>query len=419
MSDASQVRINELARELEVKAKAIIDLLPGFGVTEKKTHSSSITVEVAEKVRHHLKGVADAEAAAEADREAKEAAAKAAQTKAPDNGARAAATGSASRACSGEASGSRSSSACGDARNSCARSHCCGAGSCSPCSSETCSNSACCAAAKHRCAGCKASRTTAAIGSAQRTSCGKTCCASCCLRLPLLLQLHRLQRNSRGPQRLLPRRNTRLHVLRQAVLRRVDVRNNLDNSLKLRGLLLLLNHCVPVRPARNNRGRHLDAPCPQVIVGLFPEQFPVADAPVVRVPASPCARNNPAKGRVDVPLRLVPPEVPVAQAEQALLIVLGDKGPVRSRPVRVPALVHPAVLRCCRRFPTKCRRRRSPASRCIRASRHNASVPQQISARWKVSASFTRRVSVPVQVGAVPRSPRLLRQSHARRAISL
>jgi translation initiation factor IF-2 len=78
MSDASQVRINELARELEVKAKAIIDLLPGFGVTEKKTHSSSITVEVAERVRHHLKDVADAEAAAEADREAKEAAAKAA-----------------------------------------------------------------------------------------------------------------------------------------------------------------------------------------------------------------------------------------------------------------------------------------------------------------------------------------------------
>ena len=79
MSDASQVRINELARELEVKAKAIIDLLAGFGVTEKKTHSSSITEEVAEKVRHHLKGVADAEAAAEADREAREAAAKVAQ----------------------------------------------------------------------------------------------------------------------------------------------------------------------------------------------------------------------------------------------------------------------------------------------------------------------------------------------------
>lgn len=50
----NQVPINELARELEVKGKAIIDLLPGFGVTEKKTHSSSITVEVAEKVRHQL-----------------------------------------------------------------------------------------------------------------------------------------------------------------------------------------------------------------------------------------------------------------------------------------------------------------------------------------------------------------------------
>src|SRR6516225_3279038 len=77
MSDASQVRINELARELEVKAKAIIDLLPGFGVAEKKTHSSSIPADVAEKVKRHLQGVADAESAAEAERAAKEAAAKA------------------------------------------------------------------------------------------------------------------------------------------------------------------------------------------------------------------------------------------------------------------------------------------------------------------------------------------------------
>ena len=65
MTEANQVRINELARELEVKAKAIIDLLPGYGVTEKKTHSSSIPEDVAEKVRKHLQGVADAEAAAE------------------------------------------------------------------------------------------------------------------------------------------------------------------------------------------------------------------------------------------------------------------------------------------------------------------------------------------------------------------
>src|ERR1700737_2127648 len=83
MSDVNQVRINELARELEVKAKAIIDLLAGYGVTEKKTHSSSIPADVAEKVRKHLQGVADAEAAAEAnaksEKEAKDAAAKAAR----------------------------------------------------------------------------------------------------------------------------------------------------------------------------------------------------------------------------------------------------------------------------------------------------------------------------------------------------
>ena len=54
MTEHAQIRINELARELEVKAKAILDLLPGFGVTEKKTHSSSIDVDVAEKVRRRL-----------------------------------------------------------------------------------------------------------------------------------------------------------------------------------------------------------------------------------------------------------------------------------------------------------------------------------------------------------------------------
>ena len=41
MSDANQIRINELARELEIKAKVLIDYLPEIGVTEKKTHSSS------------------------------------------------------------------------------------------------------------------------------------------------------------------------------------------------------------------------------------------------------------------------------------------------------------------------------------------------------------------------------------------
>src|SRR6184192_69436 len=85
MSEANQVRINELARELEVKAKAIIDLLPGFGVTEKKTHSSSIPADVAENVRKKIQGVAEAEAqaeaAAKAEKEVKEAVAKAARMK--------------------------------------------------------------------------------------------------------------------------------------------------------------------------------------------------------------------------------------------------------------------------------------------------------------------------------------------------
>jgi translation initiation factor IF-2 len=83
MTDANQVRINELARELEVKAKAIIDLLPGFGVAEKKTHSSSIPVDVAEKVRRTIQGQAEAESAAEsaavAEKQAKDAAARAAR----------------------------------------------------------------------------------------------------------------------------------------------------------------------------------------------------------------------------------------------------------------------------------------------------------------------------------------------------
>src|SRR6185437_9755394 len=46
----------ELARELEVKPQVILDLLPEFGVAEKKTHSSSIDDEVAVLVRERLAG---------------------------------------------------------------------------------------------------------------------------------------------------------------------------------------------------------------------------------------------------------------------------------------------------------------------------------------------------------------------------
>src|SRR5437764_13980842 len=52
----SKVRINDLARELEVKSRAILDILPKVGVTEKKTHSSSIEVDEAERVRKHFAG---------------------------------------------------------------------------------------------------------------------------------------------------------------------------------------------------------------------------------------------------------------------------------------------------------------------------------------------------------------------------
>src|SRR5256886_4498359 len=56
----SKIRINDLARELEVKSKTILDVLPEIGVTEKKTHSSSLEEHEAEKVRAHLRGGSEA-----------------------------------------------------------------------------------------------------------------------------------------------------------------------------------------------------------------------------------------------------------------------------------------------------------------------------------------------------------------------
>jgi translation initiation factor IF-2 len=48
-----KIRINDLARELEVKSKEILDVLLKVGVTEKKTHSSSIEVDQAERVKKY------------------------------------------------------------------------------------------------------------------------------------------------------------------------------------------------------------------------------------------------------------------------------------------------------------------------------------------------------------------------------
>ncbi|MFB3814894.1 MAG: translation initiation factor IF-2 [Terriglobales bacterium] len=50
-----KTRINDLARELEVKSKAILDVLPLIGVTEKKTHSSSLEADEVERVRAHFR----------------------------------------------------------------------------------------------------------------------------------------------------------------------------------------------------------------------------------------------------------------------------------------------------------------------------------------------------------------------------
>ena len=49
-----KIRINELARELEVKPGVILDLLPELGVQEKKTHSSSVDEDVAIALRDRL-----------------------------------------------------------------------------------------------------------------------------------------------------------------------------------------------------------------------------------------------------------------------------------------------------------------------------------------------------------------------------
>src|SRR6202166_3626158 len=57
----SKVRINDLARELEVKSKASLDALPIVGVTEKKTHCSSLEELEAEKVRAHIRGSSEAQ----------------------------------------------------------------------------------------------------------------------------------------------------------------------------------------------------------------------------------------------------------------------------------------------------------------------------------------------------------------------
>src|SRR3974390_957594 len=68
----SKIRINDLARELEVKSKAILDVLTEVGVTEKKTHSSSLEDFEAEKVRGHFRAQSDGAGAGRGSRPARE-----------------------------------------------------------------------------------------------------------------------------------------------------------------------------------------------------------------------------------------------------------------------------------------------------------------------------------------------------------
>jgi translation initiation factor IF-2 len=67
----SKIRINDLARELEVKSKAILDVLVDAGVTEKKTHSSSLESDEAEKVRAHFRASSEGQSAGKAARAAR------------------------------------------------------------------------------------------------------------------------------------------------------------------------------------------------------------------------------------------------------------------------------------------------------------------------------------------------------------
>jgi translation initiation factor IF-2 len=71
------IRINELARELEVKSRAILDSLLKVGITEKKSHSSSLDDDAADKVRAYFRG-GETPSVTAAPKEAKPAPAKAA-----------------------------------------------------------------------------------------------------------------------------------------------------------------------------------------------------------------------------------------------------------------------------------------------------------------------------------------------------
>src|SRR6201986_235612 len=52
----SKIRINELARQLEIKSREVIDKLHELRIAEKVTHSSSIDEDKADQLRRYYKG---------------------------------------------------------------------------------------------------------------------------------------------------------------------------------------------------------------------------------------------------------------------------------------------------------------------------------------------------------------------------
>jgi translation initiation factor IF-2 len=62
---SGKIRINDLARELEVKSKSVLDYLHELGYTDKRSHSSAVEGDVADKVREHFQQLAEQEHAPE------------------------------------------------------------------------------------------------------------------------------------------------------------------------------------------------------------------------------------------------------------------------------------------------------------------------------------------------------------------
>ncbi len=54
-----KIRINDLARELEIKSKTVVDYLPEIGITDKRSHSSALDDEQAELVRAHFRALGE------------------------------------------------------------------------------------------------------------------------------------------------------------------------------------------------------------------------------------------------------------------------------------------------------------------------------------------------------------------------